>query len=252
MHAHCGVLREHVLRAADACFGHRLMMDRIVPGGVAADLTAGGIASIRTLIRTIRRRFPELVELYDNTASLQDRTVTTGILDGRAGALRRRRLCRPRLRPRLRCARTPGYAPYTALAFDVPVREEGDVDARVWVRINEVAQSLALIEQILDRLPPGQIGAIRRGGRGKAWRWSRASAATSWPGCASAPTAPSRAAICAIRPGSSGRCWRRPSRATSSPTSRSATNPSTAPTRGTTSRGRRCASCCSRACCSRR
>ena len=40
MHAHCGILREHVLRAADACFGHRLMMDRIVPGGVAADLDA--------------------------------------------------------------------------------------------------------------------------------------------------------------------------------------------------------------------
>ena len=35
---HCGILRERVLRAADACFGHRLMMDRIVPGGVAADL----------------------------------------------------------------------------------------------------------------------------------------------------------------------------------------------------------------------
>src|SRR6516225_4543222 len=42
MHAHCGVLREQVLRAADACFGHRLMMDRVVPGGVAADLPADG------------------------------------------------------------------------------------------------------------------------------------------------------------------------------------------------------------------
>ena len=44
-----------------------------------------------------------------------------------------------------------------------------------------------------------------------------------------------RAAICAIRPGSSGRCWRRRSRATSSPTSRSATSRSTAPIRGTIS-----------------
>src|SRR5438067_7379160 len=39
MHAHCGVLREQVLRQAAAAFGHRLMMDRVVPGGVAADLT---------------------------------------------------------------------------------------------------------------------------------------------------------------------------------------------------------------------
>ena len=42
MHAHCGVLRERVLRAADAAFGHRLMMDRVVPGGVAADLADDG------------------------------------------------------------------------------------------------------------------------------------------------------------------------------------------------------------------
>ena len=41
MHAHCGILRERVLRAADACFGHRLMRDRIVPGGVTARSRAG-------------------------------------------------------------------------------------------------------------------------------------------------------------------------------------------------------------------
>ena len=46
-----------------------------------------GVAGIRALDRrTIRRRFPELVELYDNTASLQDRTVTTGILDAELAA----------------------------------------------------------------------------------------------------------------------------------------------------------------------
>ena len=38
MHAHCAMLRERVLRAAHSCFGHRLMRDRIVPGGVTADL----------------------------------------------------------------------------------------------------------------------------------------------------------------------------------------------------------------------
>ena len=34
IHAHCGIFRERVLAAADRAFGHRLMMDRIVPGGV--------------------------------------------------------------------------------------------------------------------------------------------------------------------------------------------------------------------------
>ena len=42
MLAECGLLREKTLRTADACFGHRLMMDRIVPGGVAVDLPADG------------------------------------------------------------------------------------------------------------------------------------------------------------------------------------------------------------------
>src|SRR5882757_5815480 len=42
MHAHCGVLRERVLRTADTAFGHRLMRDRIVPGGVASFLSDEG------------------------------------------------------------------------------------------------------------------------------------------------------------------------------------------------------------------
>src|SRR5450631_2013983 len=80
MHAHCGILRERVLRAAEACFGHRLMMDAIIPGGVARDIPAGGATHLQALLIEVRRTFPRLVELYDNTASLQDRTVTTGIV----------------------------------------------------------------------------------------------------------------------------------------------------------------------------
>jgi Ni,Fe-hydrogenase III large subunit len=53
--------------------------------------------------------------------------------------------------------RMPGYAPYGELSFDVPVRSEGDVDARVWIRVREIEQSLALIEQITTRLPQGVI-----------------------------------------------------------------------------------------------
>ena len=156
IHAHFAVLREHTLRVAQTCFGHRLMMDRVVPGGVASDLASAGAGSVRTLIRTVRRRFPELVELYDSTASLQDRTVSTGILKSElarqygAGGFIGRASGRA-----FDARKRPGYAPYTSLTFEVPVRREGDVDARVWVRIEEVRQSLALIEQILEGLPGG-------------------------------------------------------------------------------------------------
>src|SRR5216683_1797327 len=80
MHAHCSVLRERTLRAAESCLGHRLMMDCIIPGGLAADLSRDGASTLRAFVEDARRHFRKLVELYDNTASLQNRTVGTGFL----------------------------------------------------------------------------------------------------------------------------------------------------------------------------
>jgi Ni,Fe-hydrogenase III large subunit len=160
MHAQTAILRERVLRASDTCFGHRLMMDVIVPGGLARDIAPEGPAAIRTLLAQIEKIFPRLVELYDNTASLQDRTVATGIVKGDyarqfgAGGYVGRSAGRA-----FDARRNLAYAPYDQLSFDVPVLEAGDVNARVWIRIREVEQSLSLIDQILDRLPTGASGA---------------------------------------------------------------------------------------------
>jgi Ni,Fe-hydrogenase III large subunit len=160
MHAQCGLLREQVLRAAQACFGHRLMMDGVIPGGVLRDLPADGAARLRALAEAIQKQFPELVELYENTASLKDRTVGTGILSPAlaqqyaAGGYVGRASGRD-----FDARRAPGYPPYDALAFEVPVVHAGDVNARIWIRIREVEQSLALIGEILHRLPAGPICA---------------------------------------------------------------------------------------------
>ena len=158
MHAQCGILRERTLRAADACFGHRLMMDTIVPGGVSRDLAPEGAAHIEDLLAEVRRAFPRLIELYDNTASLQDRTVTTGILKPElahqfgAGGYVGRASGRA-----FDARRAFGYAPYDRLSFEVPVLDAGDVNARVWIRIREVEQSLSLVDQILAALPKGAL-----------------------------------------------------------------------------------------------
>jgi Ni,Fe-hydrogenase III large subunit len=158
MHSHTGILRERVLRAAQAAFGHRLMMDCIVPGGVLVDLSAAGDEAIRELVGLLRRTLPGLVSLYDGTTSLQGRTVDAGVLS-------------PDLARTFGCggfvARASGrdfdtrrdmpYPPYDELKFEVPILSEGDVNARVWVRIREVEQSLSLIEQILDRLPQDEV-----------------------------------------------------------------------------------------------
>ncbi|CAN5347328.1 NADH-quinone oxidoreductase subunit C [soil metagenome] len=160
MQAHCAALRERVLRLAALAFGHRLMMDAVVPGGVAADLSPDATAALRALPAEIRNVFPRLVNLYDSTTSLQDRTVGTGMLTPELAA---------RFAPGGFIGRASGrafdarrslpYAPYDELRFDVPVRADGDVNARVWIRIEEVEQSLGLIEQIAAGLPPGAIRA---------------------------------------------------------------------------------------------
>jgi Ni,Fe-hydrogenase III large subunit len=158
LHAQFGVLRELTLRAAEACFGHRLMMDVIVSGGVARDISEDGVAQLRALLAEARRVFPHLIQLYDNTASLQDRTVTTGIVKAEyarqfgAGGYIGRASGRD-----VDARRTPGYAPYDMLKFDVPVLTAGDVNARVWIRIREVEQSLGLIDQVIESLPDGAI-----------------------------------------------------------------------------------------------
>jgi len=171
MHAQCGQLREQVLRAAQACFGHRLMMDCVIPGGVLRDLPADGERRLSALVALVRAEFPDLVEVYDNTASLKDRTVDTGILSPAlarqfaAGGFVGRASGRD-----FDARRAPGYAPYDKLAFEVPVVQAGDVNARVWIRIREVEQSLLLIDAILRGLPPGSIcvPASPRAGEGVA------------------------------------------------------------------------------------
>jgi Ni,Fe-hydrogenase III large subunit len=191
MHASCGLLREHVLRTAHGCFGHRLMMDCVLPGGMRADLASGAEQKIASLLDLVARRFPELVELYDNTASLKDRTVDTGILTEAlarqfaAGGYVGRASGRD-----FDARRAPGYAPYESLSFQVPVVHAGDVNARVWIRIQEVDQSLQLIEEIMKRLPTGPVhealphaGAAREGAalvegfRGDIFAWVRTTVA---------------------------------------------------------------------------
>jgi Ni,Fe-hydrogenase III large subunit len=166
MHAQCGLLREQVLRTAAASFGHRLMMDVVIPGGVRSDLPRDGERALHALVDGVRRQFPELVELYDNTASLQDRTVGTGILSRAlaeqfaAGGYVGRASGRT-----FDARRRPGYPPYDGLQFEVPVLEDGDVNARVWIRIREVEQSLALVDAIARALPSGPISTPDAGAR---------------------------------------------------------------------------------------
>ena len=97
-----------------------------------ADLGQDGAAILKTLLMEIRSRFPELVDLYDNTASLLDRTVGTGKVrtdlarqfgaGGYVGRASGRQFD---------ARKTPGYPPYSRLVFDIPVLKDGDANARL-------------------------------------------------------------------------------------------------------------------------
>ena len=158
MHTHMAALRERILRSCQEAFGHRLMMDAIVPGGLARDIGSDGARAILSALDLLETKFPDLVELYDNTPSLQDRTAETGFVSVELARLFATGGYVGRASGRnIDARRNPGYPPYDALEFDVPVRDDGDVDARVWIRILEVSQSIGLIRQLLNHLPIGSV-----------------------------------------------------------------------------------------------
>jgi Ni,Fe-hydrogenase III large subunit len=112
-------LREDWLRLSQEAFGHRLMMDCVVPGGVASDIDGGDADRLSSQCDVIEREVLELRQVYDEHAGLQDRFMTTGRvtpelaaqlgltgLAGRASGAGRRPAPRPAWPPydRLACA----------------------------------------------------------------------------------------------------------------------------------------------------
>ncbi len=177
--------REAILRAGAAAFAHRLMMDIVIPGGVALDIAPAGADAILPALAAIEAELPDLVGIYDNHASLTDRMVGTGIvsrdLAGRlaAGGVVGRasgRAADLRLHP--------GYPPFETLKPSAVTRAEGDVDARMRVRFAEITDSLRLVRALLAALPEGAVSVPlpmasgegigwAEGFRGDIWHWLR-------------------------------------------------------------------------------
>ncbi len=167
-------LREDWLRLNQALFGHRFMMDRVVPGGLSCDLKEEDIARLLDQCDTVERQVHVLKAIYDDHAGLQDRFLTTGCVP-------------PRLAARLGVIGLAGRAsgqswdlrvvapcaPYDRLDVNMVTHRNGDVAARVTVRFEEVFESLRLIRQILGRLPAGETRAplppAAAGARGLGW-----------------------------------------------------------------------------------
>jgi Ni,Fe-hydrogenase III large subunit len=175
--------RECFCAAAQAAFGHRLMMDNVIPGGVAGDIKTAGADAISRALDALETELPSLTRIFEDYASLQDRLVGTGTIPAAlaeqyaAGGFVGRASGRG-----TDARRSPGYPPYDQLDLAVPVEADGDVGARIRIRIAELTESIRLLRKCLAEMPDGQIAAAPPAGsgmgcavaesfRGPVWYW---------------------------------------------------------------------------------
>lgn len=150
-------LKEGMLRTNKEIFGHRFMMDVIVPGGVSIGLDAQDKVLILEELDLIESEFERLVMIFDENSSLEDRTRSTGTLSteeardlGMAGIVARASGMR------MDCRTDHSFPPYDRIPVTVPVLTAGDVHARSWVRVEEVRESIRLIREMITSMPKGQ------------------------------------------------------------------------------------------------
>jgi Ni,Fe-hydrogenase III large subunit len=154
------IQKEQVVRTNYRLFRHRFMMDLIVPGGVAVDIDAEGRQDMLRELEKFSGEFERLALCYDENPSLEDRVKDTGVLTaaqakdlGVVGVVAR--ASGVSLDSRIQ---NP-FPPYDLLLPNIAVRQAGDVNARVWVRIDEIRESVRLVRQILASLPAGEVRA---------------------------------------------------------------------------------------------
>jgi len=156
--AQFGRLKEDTLRTNARVFGHRYLMDRVVPGGVAADMDAAAIAAMLEELEHIEREVRLLRDIYDDHAGLQDRFIACGVLTpGVASALGVVGVAARASGIAIDARLHPGLAPYPDLAPGIACQRAGDVAARVAVRFDETLDSIKLQRRILNGLPPGTL-----------------------------------------------------------------------------------------------
>jgi Ni,Fe-hydrogenase III large subunit/Ni,Fe-hydrogenase III component G len=153
-------LKELVVRTNRELFGHRFLMDRVIPGGVNADIDPKGVKHIEDQFDYLSTEFERLVLVLDNNSSLDDRTRDTAVMNREMAA--DLGVCGLVARASgldLDCRKHYPCPPYDQIKVNVAVLNSGDVHARLWVRVEEIRESMRLIREMLKSLPQGPIAA---------------------------------------------------------------------------------------------
>jgi Ni,Fe-hydrogenase III large subunit/Ni,Fe-hydrogenase III component G len=158
MHMQCQRRREELARLHSELFGHRLLMDRVIPGGVSIDLSEEQVAKLITQTRAITEEMRFLHKIYEEHTPIRERVVDSGCVK-QADALELGLLGYAGRSVGVDCdaRRDAAYAPYDSHPVQVVVCPGGDVAARLWVRFREIYESARLIEALLSDLPPGPV-----------------------------------------------------------------------------------------------
>ena len=149
-------IREQWLRANQAAFGHRFMMDRIVPGGTASDLAAEFVKAMLENCQRVKSEVNSLINKFEDSETLEDRLMTTGRLTpDQARLLGAVGYVGKASGQGFDVRRDVPYPPYNNVAVRVPTYHAGDVAARAKIRADEIGISLDLISQLVTSLPAG-------------------------------------------------------------------------------------------------
>jgi Ni,Fe-hydrogenase III large subunit len=151
-------MKEYIMRINEAVTGHRFLRGMVVPGGVRQDITTSLADEISNLLDTLEPDFNEMIGLFSNNDEFLNRVNTTGIVSRQAAL----DLSVVGVGARasgvdIDSRRDYPYGCYSKLKFEVPVYNTGDVAARLWVRVDEVHQTMKLIRQILVKMPEGAL-----------------------------------------------------------------------------------------------
>ncbi len=163
MFLYCFREREYVLDIFELCSGQRMMTTFFRPGGLWRDVPVEFEQAVRDFIRMFPRRVDEYEQLLTKNPLFLDRMLAIGILPGDVAL--QHGVTGPMLRASgvnwdLRKARP--YMGYEQYDFNVPVRKEGDTYARYLVRVQEMRESLKIVEQAMNKLPMGPVNSDNR------------------------------------------------------------------------------------------
>ncbi len=163
MFLYCFREREQILDIFELVSGQRMMTTYIRPGGVWRDVPVEFEKAVRDFIKVFPKRIDEYETLLTKNPLFIDRMVDIGYLSKETALSYG--VTGPALRASgvdwdLRKARP--YCGYEQYDFNVPIRTEGDTYARYLVRIDELRESLKIVEQALNKLPLGPVRSENR------------------------------------------------------------------------------------------